>query len=186
MEAALRSGVAMVQYRSKDTDDRKRLDEAAALSALCRSHGALFIVNDRIDLALAVDADGVHLGQEDLPISIARTLLGGDRLIGLSTHSLDEVTAAQGATCDYIGLGPAFPTAVKPDRQVIGPELIREATAINRLPLFAIGGINASNLEILIAAGCSRAAVIGAIMHADNPGNASLELLSTLSNKRAD
>jgi len=110
--AALRSGVAMVQHRCKSGSDRSRLAEAKTLAALCQDHGALLIINDRIDLALAVDADGVHLGQDDLPTGVARGLIGPDRLLGRSTHDLDQVAEANREDCDYLGLGPVNTTAV--------------------------------------------------------------------------
>ena len=136
--AALRSGVGMVQYRAKDGSDRERLEEARSVAELCRQSGALFIVNDRIDLALAVDADGVHLGQDDLPTDVARQLIGADRLLGRSTHNLDQVRQANAEACDYLGLGPVNSTAVKPDRQAIGTTLVGDATALSERPVFAI------------------------------------------------
>ena len=186
VETSLNSGVDMVQYRSKKGHDRLRLQQALALKALCRKAGALFIVNDRVDLALAADADGVHLGQDDLPTEIARSQIGPTKLLGRSTHCLEEISAAHNESCDYLGLGPAFSTATKPDRHPIGLELIREAVQQCRLPLFAIGGINNTNLAKLMEAGCSRIAVIGAIMNATDPGAATSDLLSTLSRERSD
>ena len=181
VQAALRSGVAMVQHRCKSGSDRDRFAEAGALADLCREHGALFIVNDRIDLALAVDADGVHLGQDDLPTSVARTLIGADRLLGRSTHTLEQVAQANRENCDYLGLGPVHSTAVKPDRTAIGTALVAEATAASQRPIFAIGGINSSNLQQLTAVGCRRVAVIGAIMGANDPATAAQDLLRSLS-----
>ena len=178
--AALRSGVGMVQYRAKDGSDRERLEEARSVAELCHQSGALFIVNDRIDLALAVDADGVHLGQDDLPTDIARQLIGADRLLGRSTHNLDQVRQANAEACDYLGLGPVNSTAVKPDRQAIGTTLVGDATALSERPVFAIGGINSTNLGQLTGVGCRRVAVIGAIMGADDPGAASTDLLRQL------
>ena len=178
--AALRSGVGMVQYRAKDGNDRERLEEARSLAELCRSQGALFIVNDRIDLALAVDADGVHLGQDDFPTDVARRLIGADRLLGRSTHSLDQVRKANSEACDYLGLGPVNSTAVKPDRSAIGPALVGDAMAQSERPIFAIGGINSRNLDQLTGVGCRRVAVIGAIMGADDPGAACQALLRQL------
>ncbi|AII43997.1 hypothetical protein KR100_11585 [Synechococcus sp. KORDI-100] len=184
VSAALRSGVSMVQYRCKHGDDRERLKEAIAVRDLCRTHGALFIVNDRVDLAMAADADGVHLGQDDIPVDVARSLIGADRLLGLSTHSLREVQGAMEEPVDYIGLGPVFSTAVKPDRAATGTALIEQAMTCTPMPLFAIGGINSSNLSELTAIGCRRIAVIGAIMSASDPSAASLQLLESLSSPR--
>lgn len=184
VEAACRGGVAMVQYRCKAGNDLERLQDAVALKQLCHRHGALFIVNDRIDLALAVDADGVHLGQDDLPPAIARRLLGADRLIGRSTHSLDQVQQAQSEPIDYIGLGPVHTTAVKPERTAIGLGTIEAALPLSHLPVFAIGGINSENLPSLMASGCGRIAVIGAVMSAPDSAQACRELLQTLSPSR--
>ena len=179
--AALRSGVAMVQHRCKSGSDLERLAEAKALAALCQDHGALLIINDRIDLALAVDADGVHLGQDDLPTEVARGLIGPDRLLGRSTHDLDQVAEANREDCDYLGLGPVNTTAVKPERPAIGAELVGQALAITQKPVFAIGGITQANLSQLTAVGCRRAAVIGAIMGSNSPAESSQSLLNSLS-----
>ena len=179
--AALRSGVAMVQHRCKSGSDRSRLAEAKALAALCQDHGALLIINDRIDLALAVDADGVHLGQDDLPTEVARGLIGPDRLLGRSTHDLNQVAEANREDCDYLGLGPVNTTAVKPERPAIGAELVGQALAITQKPVFAIGGITQANLSQLTAVGCRRVAVIGAIMGSNTPAESSQSLLNSLS-----
>ena len=180
VSAALRSGVGMVQYRAKNGSDLERFEEARSLAEICHQHGALFIVNDRIDLALAVDADGVHLGQDDLPTAVARRLIGTDRLLGRSTHNLDQVRQANAEACDYLGLGPINNTAVKPDRNAIGSELVAHAMQLGERPIFAIGGISSANLDQLIEVGCRRVAVIGAIMGADDPGAACAELLRLL------
>ena len=180
VSAALRSGVGMVQYRDKNGSDLERFEEALSLAEICHQHGALFIVNDRIDLALAVDADGVHLGQDDLPTAVARRLIGTDRLLGRSTHNLDQVRQANAEACDYLGLGPINNTAVKPDRNAIGSELVAHAMPLGERPIFAIGGISSANLDQLIEVGCRRVAVIGAIMGADDPGAACAELLRLL------
>ena len=178
--AALQAGVPMVQYRCKEAEDQQRFAEATELRELCRTHHALFIVNDRIDLALAVDADGVHLGQDDFSTQVARRLMGNRRLVGRSTHNLEEVVRAQNEGCDSLGLGPVHATAVKAERTAIGPELVHKACEISTIPLFAIGGINTNNLPTLTAGGCKRVAVIGAIMAASHPESASIELLQQL------
>ena len=180
LDAALSSGIAMVQYRSKSGSDRQNLKEAVELQDLCRRRGALFVVNDRIDLALALDADGVHLGQDDLPTDVARQLLGPDKLIGRSTHNLDEVAQAQRDGSDYIGFGPIFSTAVKAERRPVGPDLLKKAVGISKLPMFAIGGITASNIQVVIATGCRRVAVIGAVMSTQDPKTAGLKLIQSL------
>ena len=137
-------------------------------------------INDRVDLALAVDADGVHRGQEDMPSETARDLLGSDRLLGRSTHSIDQVHQAQQEPIDYLGFGPIHSTTVKPERTPLGLELLAKATAMSQRPVFAIGGITPANLPALLTAGGQRAAVIGAIMHADDSGLASRQMLQQL------
>ena len=180
VDAALQAGVTLVQYRAKEGHDRTRLEEARALAALCRRHQALFIVNDRIDLALLVDADGVHLGQDDLPTSEARSLIGAERLLGRSTHQLDQLLRAQQEGCDYVGVGPVFATATKPDRSARGLDWVREASRHATIPWYAIGGIDAARIAPVREAGATRVAVVRAIMEATDPLAASRELLATL------
>ena len=180
VEAALRAGVTLVQYRAKQSHDRERLKEAQALAHLCRRHQALFIVNDRIDLALLVDADGVHLGQDDLPTDAARQLIGEGRLLGRSTHTVEQLLQAQREDCDYLGVGPIYATGTKPDKQPQGLAWARQASDQAKLPWFAIGGISAEKVPELRSHGVTRVAVVGAIMAADDPHAASTALLSAL------
>ena len=180
VSAALVAGIDMVQYRNKEASDLQRLTQAKELASLCRKHGALFIVNDRIDLALAVDADGVHLGQDDLPTDVARGLIGSERLLGRSTQFLAQLQKAEAEGCDYLGVGPVNTTATKPERQPIGLAYIKEASKATQLPWFAIGGINISNLEAVRQAGAKRIAVVGAIMNSQDPAATSLQLLEAL------
>ena len=180
VDAALSAGITLVQYRAKEGNDRNRLEEARSLAALCHSRGALFIVNDRIDLALLVDADGVHLGQEDLPTSAARALIGEDRLLGRSTHALPQLKAAESEDCDYFGVGPIYATGTKPDRTPQGLDWARQASDHATHPWFAIGGIELGRIAELRAAGVRRVAVVSAIMAATDPGAASRDLLQAL------
>lgn len=180
VEAALTAGVRLVQYRAKEADDRSRLAEAQALRDLCARHGALFIVNDRIDLALAVDADGVHLGQDDLPPELARRLLGPQKLIGRSTHAIEQLQQAERDGCDYVGVGPVNATPTKPGRIPVGLHYVRQAAAEARIPWFAIGGIESSSLAPVLEAGASRVAVVRAITDAPDPAAASRALLAGL------
>ncbi len=178
--AALEAGVRLVQYRAKQADDSQRFAEATALRRLCARHGALFLVNDRVDLALAVDADGVHLGQGDLPPAIARRLLGPERLIGRSTHCIEQLRQAVTDGCDYVGVGPVHATPTKPGRAPVGFAYLSEAAAESPLPFFAIGGIEAATLAPVLAAGARGVAVVRAIMEAPDPAAASRELLAAL------
>jgi thiamine-phosphate pyrophosphorylase len=182
VEAALMAGVRLVQYRPKEqpATDRDRLAQARELCRLCHRHDALFLLNDRLDLALAAEADGVHLGQEDLPLAEARRLLGPERLIGRSTHSLDQLRQAVSEGCDYVGVGPVNATPSKPGRDPVGLAYVAAAAADSPLPWFAIGGINATTLPDVQRAGARRVAVIRAITDAVDPRAATLALLQQL------
>lgn len=169
VEAALQGGIALVQYRDKDTEDHLRLKLAQQLKDLCHRYGALFLVNDRVDIALAVDADGVHLGQTDLPIATARQLLGSQRIIGRSTTNPDEMERAIAEGADYIGVGPVYATPTKPGKTAAGLDYVRHAAEHATVPWYAIGGINTDNLGEVIRAGAERVAVVRAIIDAENP-----------------
>jgi thiamine-phosphate pyrophosphorylase len=181
--------VRLLQYRAKADargvdgallDDQARLQQARALRDLTARHGALFIVNDRIDLALAVEADGVHLGQGDLPPALARRLLGPERLIGRSTHCLSQLQQAVADGCDYVGVGPVHATPTKPGREPVGLDYVHQAAAASPIPFFAIGGIDAGNLGAVRAAGATRVAVVRAITEAADPRRAAADLLAAL------
>ena len=180
ISTALSAGITMIQYRCKDINDRERIEQAKELAAICKKNGALFIINDRVDLALAVQADGVHLGQSDMPIEIARNLLGEEHIIGKSTHSLAEIKEAQQEKCDYVGIGPIFQSKTKLNTPPLGvgqlPEISQEAS----LPCFAIGGINVSNTPEVISRGVKRIAVADAIMNTKDPAVATRKLLNQL------
>jgi thiamine-phosphate pyrophosphorylase len=180
VEAALQGGLRLVQYRDKHTDDCDRLPLAQQLRDLCHQYGALFLVNDRVDLALAVDADGVHLGQKDLPIATARQLLGPHRIIGRSTTNSDEMAQAVAEGADYIGVGPVYATPTKPDRAAAGLDYVRYAAAHASVPWYAIGGIDLNNLAAVTAAGAQRVAVVRAIVNAPDPAQVSQQLITQL------
>ncbi len=159
----------MIQLRDKVTGPRQLLSEARRITQLCRERGVCFIVNDRLDLALAADADGVHLGQDDLPPQAARSVLGTNKVLGVSTHSLEQglLAAEQGA--DYLGIGPIFATGTKATGyEPRGCDIIRRLRARIDLPIVAIGGITVSNVGEAIAAGATGVAVISAIVGADD------------------
>jgi thiamine-phosphate pyrophosphorylase len=180
---ALAAGLRLVQYRAKPEsglEDRQRLEQALRLRRLCAEHGALFLVNDRIDLALAVDADGVHLGQGDLPVAVARRLLGPERLIGRSTHQPDQLHQAVAEGCDYVGVGPVHATPTKPGREPVGLAYVRAAAAAAPIPFFAIGGVDVDNLPAVRDAGAQRVAVVRAITGAADPAAATRALLAAL------
>ena len=166
--AQIRGGADVIQLREKDMSRRERLELGLRLRELTRREGVLFIVNDDVDLALIVDADGVHLGQNDIPIRFARPLMG-DKIIGVSTHNPDQVREAVAAGADYIGVGPVFETRTKKDREsLVGLRLLREAREICPVPYVAIGGIGRDSIGALVEAGCRRAAIIADIMDCDD------------------
>jgi thiamine-phosphate pyrophosphorylase len=180
VEAALKGGLTLVQYRDKNSSDTLRLENAKQLRQLCHRYGALFLINDRVDLALAVDADGVHLGQEDMPIATARQLLGPQRLIGRSTTNSDEMQRAIAEGVDYIGVGPVYETPTKEGKAATGLEYVRYATSNSSVPWFAIGGIDTSNINDVIDAGASRIAVVRSLMQAEQPTLVTQYLISQL------
>lgn len=166
-EAALAGGADMIQLRDKTGNLRDLLPQAQTIQALCRARGAVFIVNDRVDLALAADADGAHVGQEDLPAASARRLLGPGRLMGVSTHSLAQAEAAQQVGADYIGFGPMFATGTKDTAYTPrGLEALRGIRRAVSLPILAIGGISLENVSLVIEAGATAPAVISAVVAA--------------------
>jgi thiamine-phosphate pyrophosphorylase len=167
LHAALEGGVDIVQLRVKDAADEDVVTAARRFAGVCGEHGALLIVNDRPDLAVAAGADGVHVGQDDMPIARARDIVGPDRIVGLSTHSPAQIDAAAGV--DYIGVGPVNATPTKPGRPAVGLELVRYAAQNARVPFFAIGGIDPSNVAAVRAAGGERVAVVRAIVEAEDP-----------------
>jgi thiamine-phosphate pyrophosphorylase len=178
LDAALRGGVDVVQLRDKELPDDELVEAGRVFRRVCDAHGALFVLNDRPDLAHACAADGVHVGQEDAPVREARRLVGDDLLVGLSTHAVEQIERADGA--DYIGIGPVFPTATKPDEAAVGLGLVRVAAHTAPVPWFAIGGIDLSNVADVVAAGGERVAVVRAIRDADDPEAAARALRAAL------
>ncbi len=180
VEAALQGGLKIVQYRDKQADDVDRLENARQLCELCRRYEALFIMNDRVDLAIAVDADGVHLGQRDIPISLARQLLGPHRIIGRSTTNPEEMQRAIDEKADYIGVGPVYETPTKAGKAAAGLEYVQYAAEHSSVPWFAIGGIDMNNFDNVMSAGAERIAVVRAIMEAEQPTLVTQYFLSQL------
>lgn len=177
VEASLKGGLSLVQYRNKEGEDNIQIAEGTKLCELCHEYGALFLMNDRADLALAVNADGVHLGQQDIPISIARQILGPNKIIGRSTTNPHELQNAIKEGADYVGVGPVYKTPTKPGKAPVGLDYVRYAAQHCPIPWFAIGGIDSSNIESVIAADGKRVAVVRSIMAADDPQIATESLL---------
>lgn len=180
VRAAVAGGVDIVQLREKHLPDDQLVAVAKAMRALCERVGALLIVNDRPLVARQAGADGVHVGQEDMPVTEARELVGPDMLIGLSTHAREEIDHADAALADYIAVGPVHETPTKPGRTAVGLELVRYAAAHARNPFFAIGGLHARNLGEVLQAGGRRAVVLRAIADAEDPQAAARELREQL------
>jgi len=169
VRAALEGGVRIVQYREKTLSLRDQIQEALRINALCRSARATFIVNDRVDLALAVDADGVHLGQEDMPLEIARRLMGESKLIGITVRNVEEALRAVEGGADYLGVSPLFATRTKADAGApIGLEGLREIRAKVEIPIVGIGGIARENAQKVIEAGADAVCAISAIVTQEN------------------
>lgn len=177
---AAAGGVRMVQLREKTLTDRELFERARDVRRWTRQAGILFIMNDRPDIARLVEADGVHVGQDELPVKEARRILGPEALVGVSTHTIEQVRQAVLAGASYIGIGPTFPSQTKEFEGFAGLDFIRQATAETSLPAFAIGGINRSNVAEVIAAGARRIAVSAAICKADDPRSAAHELRELL------
>ncbi|HEY2770592.1 MAG TPA: thiamine phosphate synthase [Solirubrobacteraceae bacterium] len=169
LHAALLGGVDVVQLRCKGADDAAVLDAARRFAAATAAHGALFILNDRPDLVDRAGADGVHVGQDDVAVARARELVGGERLVGLSTHNPAQIDRAADSEVDYIGVGPVHATPTKPGRSAVGLELVRYAADHAALPFFAIGGIDPSNAGAVHAAGAQRIAVVRALTQSSDP-----------------
>ena len=180
VEASLKGGLTLVQYRDKNTDDLIRFENAQKLCQLCHDYGALFLVNDRVDLALAVNADGIHLGQQDLPIAIARQIIGPNRIIGRSTTNPQEMAKSIAEGADYIGVGPVYETPTKVGKAAAGLGYVNYAATNSPVPWFAIGGIDQTNLGDVLKAGAKQVAVVREIMQSPNPTEATQDLLVQL------
>ena len=180
LSAVLNAGVDIVQLRMKDACDDDIVATGRRFARAAARHGALFILNDRPDLVPATGADGVHLGQDDVPVHEARNAVGPDRLVGLSTHSPEQVDAASGVPVDYIGVGPVHATPTKPGRPAVGLELVRYAAEHATVPFFAIGGISPANVEAVRDAGAERIAVVRALTEAADPALAARRLLEAV------
>jgi thiamine-phosphate pyrophosphorylase len=174
------AGAGMIQLREKDLPDRQLLERARNVRRWTQKAGVLFIVNDRPDIARLVEADGVHLGQDDMPIKEARRIVGPDALIGVSTHTIEAVRQAVLDGASYIGVGPCFPSRTKSFDVLAGLEFVRQATRETTLPAFAIGGIGAETIGSVVEAGARRVAVSAAIAGADDPHSAAATLLAAL------
>ncbi len=184
LAATLEGGCRMVQLREKEWPSGRLLPLAERLGGRCRRAGVTFIVNDRVDLAVAVGADGVHLGQDDLPPRAARPLLRPGMILGRSTHTLVQATRARDEAVDYVAVGSMFETATKPDFELAGPDLLRRIRPLTPQPLVGIGGITHANVGDVIRAGADGVAVISAVCGAPDPAAATRRLLAAIREAR--
>lgn len=175
--AAVAGGVSCIQLREKSCGTREFLNEALALQPLLKSRNIPLIINDRLDIALAIEADGVHLGQSDMPIGMARKIAGDSLIIGISAESVDDALRAEQEGADYLGISPVFSTPTKTDTAPpLGLEGVRQIRALVDIPLVGIGGINSDNAESVLAAGADGIAVVSAIVSAADPAGAAKKL----------
>lgn len=180
IRGALAGGVGVVQLREKEMSDRRLVEFGRRVRAWTREAGALFIMNDRPDLAVLTAADGVHVGQDELSVREARRIVGADKLVGVSTHNIQQARQAVLDGADYLGVGPTFPSRTKQFDDFAGLEFVREVAAEITLPFFPIGGIDCENIAGVVAAGATRVAVTGAICGAEHPEEAARQLASSL------
>lgn len=185
LDAAIAGGARMVQLREKTWPSGRLLPLAERLRVRCRQAGVTFVMNDRVDLALVLEADGVHLGQDDLPPRLARPLLRPGMILGVSTHSVEQARRAQADGADYVAVGAMFPTQTKPDFELVGPALVRAVRGETRVPLVGIGGITPQNAGDVIRAGADGVAVISAVCAAPDPAGASADFLDAIRRARA-
>ena len=184
LKAALEGGVDMLQLRDPWVPDEELLVAAGAFRSLCDEHGALMWLNDRPDLAVRAGADGVHLGQDDMPVRGARALIGSELLIGLSTHSPEQLEAGVAAGADQLSVGPVWETPTKPGRPAAGLDYVRHAARRKPpVPWFAIGGIDTLNVNEVVAAGAQRAVVVRALRDAPDPRAVAAELRAALAGR---
>jgi thiamine-phosphate pyrophosphorylase len=184
LEGALAGGVDLFQLRDKDASDDELLAAAATARETCRAAGALFVLNDRPDLAVACGADGVHVGQDDTPVARAREIVGHDVIVGLSTHSMKQAQAGCRSGADYIAVGPVHATPTKEGRPAIGVEPIRYAAAHVSVPWFAIGGIDTKTVADVVRAGARRIVVVRALADADDPEAVARDLRARMNGGR--
>lgn len=184
IRAAVAGGVGMVQLREKTLDDANLLEVARRCSAACHALQVPFIVNDRVDIALGCGADGVHVGQDDLPVQTVRQLVGDELVIGLSTHSEEQIKRAAHLDVDYIGVGPVHETPTKEGRPAVGLALVRFAATHASQPFFAIGGLDPSNIASVVAAGATGVSVLRWISNSSDPCASARELIDEFERAR--
>ncbi len=183
IEKILLGGVKIIQHRFKNGKDKDNLKKAIQINYLCKKYNSLFIVNDRVDIALASNADGVHLGQDDVDIITARKLLGSSKIIGVSANNSNDITKAIKNGCDYIGVGPVFQTSIKKNKETLGVKKIKDLTKDIKIPWFAIGGINKANISSLKNHGICKVAVVSGLLNSEDPKEEAIIILKELSHE---
>ena len=181
IEKILLGGVKIIQHRFKEGNDKDHFKKAIQIKSLCKKYNSLFIVNDRVDIAIASNADGVHIGQDDIDIITARKLLGISKIIGVSANNSTEITNAIKNGCDYIGIGPVFQTLTKKNKAPLGIEKIKALTKDLNIPWFAIGGINKANISSLKNNGINKVAVVSGLLNSEDPKQEAIIILKELS-----
>jgi thiamine-phosphate pyrophosphorylase len=177
---AIRGGARVIQLRDKEHSKKELLSIAQELRALCAEQDVLFIINDYLDIALAVDADGLHVGQNDLPVKLARRLLPIDKILGCTARTVEKATAAQSDGADYIAVGAMYPSPSKESAEVVGPERLKQIRQAVTLPLVAIGGINKDNVSEVLETGANAVAVISAVLGSGDVEGASRQLIKRI------
>jgi len=183
IEEILIAGVKIIQHRFKIGTDQDHLQEAIQIKNLCKRYNSLFIVNDRIDIALASNADGIHLGQDDVDLKTARKLLGYSKIIGISANNAIDISNALEEGCDYIGIGPVFETTTKKNKKPLGIEEIKALTKDLNIPWFAIGGIKSNDISYLKRNGFKKVALVSQLMNSENPKEDAIMILKELSHE---
>ena len=181
IEKILLGGVKIIQHRFKEGNDKDHFTNAFKIKSLCTKYNSLFIVNDRVDIALASNADGIHIGQDDIDILTARKLLGASKIIGVSANNATDITNAIKNGCDYIGVGPVFQTFTKKNKSPLGIEKIKVLTKDINIPWFAIGGINKANIASLKQHGINKVALVSGLLNSEDPKEEAIIMLKELS-----
>lgn len=184
LDAALRGGVTMIQLREKEASSREFFDLAIQVRELAHSHGVPLWINDRLDIALAVEADGLHIGQSDLPAAVARRLMPPAMKLGVSAQTVEQAIQAERDGADCLGVGAIFPTGTKSDAKPVSADELQRIKQTVRIPIVAIGGINAGNLALPMRCGADGVAVVSAIMSASDPEAAARELREKIDETR--
>jgi thiamine-phosphate pyrophosphorylase len=184
IDRMLAGGVDAVQLRSRSLTDREMLRVGQQVKALCAKHGALFLINNRIDLAMILDSDGVHIGHEDIPIAQVRSLIGHRKILGMSTHSIPEALEAKRAGADYVSCGPLWATPTKPEYKPVGLGLIGLYNAAVTIPYVAIGGIDVTNFDQVLESGAKTVGIVRALFDATDPQALAQQFKNKLNDRR--